>query len=72
MKKGERVRWYLIGLGNESDIAGTWMFHCHVADHMASGMMTRYTVFEAASEASHSQVRSDISAKLSATKRTFW
>ncbi|HEY2029428.1 MAG TPA: multicopper oxidase domain-containing protein [Myxococcales bacterium] len=82
MKKGERVRWYLIGLGNESDIhtahwhgatvlhhgsrtdtvgllpattevvdmrpddAGTWMFHCHVADHMAGGMMTRYTVEE--------------------------
>jgi FtsP/CotA-like multicopper oxidase with cupredoxin domain len=80
MKQGERVRWYLIGLGNENDIhtahwhgatvlkrgsrvdtvelfpattevvdmrpddVGTWMFHCHVADHMAGGMMTRYTV----------------------------
>ena len=82
MKKGERVRWYMMGLGNESDLhtahwhgatvlqrgsrtdtvslfpattevvdmrpddAGTWMFHCHVADHMAGGMMTRYTVQE--------------------------
>jgi FtsP/CotA-like multicopper oxidase with cupredoxin domain len=82
MRRGERVRWYVIGLGNEDDIhtahwhgntvlrrgtrtdtvevfpattevvdmapddVGTWMFHCHVADHMASGMMTRYTVTE--------------------------
>ena len=26
------------------DVAGTWLFHCHVADHMAGGMMTRYVV----------------------------
>jgi FtsP/CotA-like multicopper oxidase with cupredoxin domain len=26
------------------DVAGTWMFHCHVANHMAGGMMTRYVV----------------------------
>jgi manganese oxidase len=26
------------------DDVGTWMFHCHVADHMSGGMMTRYTV----------------------------
>lgn len=80
MRRGERVRWYLIGLGNEADIhtahwhgntgisrgsrtdtvslfpatteivemrpddVGTWLFHCHVADHMAGGMMTRYVV----------------------------
>lgn len=80
--KGERVRWYLLGLGNENDIhtphwhgntglyhgtrvdtvgllpatteivdmqpenVGTWMFHCHVTDHMAGGMMTRYQVIE--------------------------
>jgi manganese oxidase len=80
MRRGERVRWYLIGLGNENDIhtahwhgntvlrrgsridtvalfpattevvdmrpdnVGTWLFHCHVTDHMAGGMMTRYTV----------------------------
>jgi FtsP/CotA-like multicopper oxidase with cupredoxin domain len=28
------------------DNVGTWLFHCHVADHMAGGMMTRYTVTE--------------------------
>jgi FtsP/CotA-like multicopper oxidase with cupredoxin domain len=80
MRVGERVRWYVIGLGNENDLhtvhwhggtalhrgsrldtidvfpattqvvdmrpdnAGTWLLHCHVADHMAGGMMTRYTV----------------------------
>jgi len=84
MRRGERVRWYLIGLGNENDVhtahwhgatvlrrgsradtvelfpattevvdtrpdvAGTWMFHCHVADHMEGGMMTRYTVLDGA------------------------
>jgi FtsP/CotA-like multicopper oxidase with cupredoxin domain len=82
MRRGERVRWYLIGLGNEADIhtahwhgntalrqgsridtvelfpattevvdmrpdnVGTWLFHCHVTDHMAGGMMTRYRVTE--------------------------
>ena len=80
MRRGEHVRWYLIGLGNEDDIhtahwhgntalrggsrvdtvklfpattevvdmrpdnVGTWLFHCHVTDHMAGGMMTRYRV----------------------------
>jgi FtsP/CotA-like multicopper oxidase with cupredoxin domain len=80
MRRGQRVRWYVIGLGNENDIhtphwhgntvlrggsridtinvfpattevvdmrpdnVGTWLFHCHVTDHMAGGMMTRYTV----------------------------
>jgi manganese oxidase len=82
MRRGERVRWYLIGLGNETDIhtahwhgntvlrqgsridtvalfpattevvdmrpdnVGTWLFHCHVTDHMAGGMITRYRVTE--------------------------
>jgi FtsP/CotA-like multicopper oxidase with cupredoxin domain len=82
MRRGERVRWYLLALGNEADIhtphwhgntglrrgsrvdtvgllpattdvvdmqpenVGTWMFHCHVTDHMAGGMMARYTVTE--------------------------
>lgn len=82
MKKGEKVRWYLMGMGNEKDLhtphwhgevvsdgrqnmdvvqlmpastttvdmiadnVGTWMFHCHVADHMESGMMVAYTVYE--------------------------
>jgi manganese oxidase len=80
MNRGERVRWYVIGLGNENDLhtvhwhgntalvrgsrvdtvdvlpattqvvdmrpddVGTWLLHCHVSDHMAAGMMTRYTV----------------------------
>jgi FtsP/CotA-like multicopper oxidase with cupredoxin domain len=80
MRRGERVRWYVIGLGNENDLhtvhwhgntvlrhgsrldtvdvfpattqvvdmrpddVGTWLLHCHVADHMAGGMMARYTV----------------------------
>ena len=26
------------------DNVGMWLFHCHVSDHMAGGMMTRYTV----------------------------
>lgn len=82
MRRGERVRWYLIGLGNETDIhtahwhgntalrrgsrtdtvelfpattevvdmqpdnVGVWLFHCHVTDHMAGGMMARYRVSE--------------------------
>jgi manganese oxidase len=82
MRRGEHVRWYVIGLGNEDDIhtahwhgntvlhngsridtaevlpatskvvdmtpddVGTWLFHCHVSDHMGGGMMTRYTVTE--------------------------
>ena len=80
MKQGERVRWYLLSLGDFvnmrtphwhgnvvledkkrrdvvfvgpammltvdmiPDNPGTWMFHCHVSDHLASGMMTRYRV----------------------------
>jgi FtsP/CotA-like multicopper oxidase with cupredoxin domain len=75
LRVGERVRWYLVALGNEVDLhtahwhgetvatelgiqtdviellpasmrtvdmvpdnPGHWMFHCHVADHMAAGM----------------------------------
>jgi FtsP/CotA-like multicopper oxidase with cupredoxin domain len=80
MKKGERVRWYLLTLGDSSnfhtphwhgntviqgthrtdvialspgqmetvdmipDNPGIWLFHCHVSDHMAGGMVTRYEV----------------------------
>jgi FtsP/CotA-like multicopper oxidase with cupredoxin domain len=80
MKKGERVRWYLVTLGDVNnfhtphwhgndvmhmghrtdvvalapgqmeiadmipDNPGIWLYHCHVSDHMASGMMTRYEV----------------------------
>ncbi|KAA3602319.1 MAG: copper oxidase [Candidatus Scalindua sp. AMX11] len=28
------------------DIAGTWMYHCHVNDHLDAGMMTVFTVLE--------------------------
>lgn len=81
MNEGERVRWYLFGLGDENDnhtahwhglrvvedgrrrtdvvellpatmkvadlVAdnpGTWLFHCHVAEHMQEGMFTRLLV----------------------------
>jgi FtsP/CotA-like multicopper oxidase with cupredoxin domain len=80
MRKGERVRWYIIGMGTEvdlhsphwhgatllhngnrldvtevlpaatktldmrPDVAGTWMYHCHVNDHISAGMMTTFTV----------------------------
>jgi hypothetical protein len=82
MKQGDRVRWYLLGMGSERDIhsphwhgktvqqgthhtdviellpgsmdtvdmkadnPGTWLFHCHVLDHMEAGMMATYTVFK--------------------------
>ncbi len=81
MKKGDRVRWHLLGMGNEIDLhtphwhgetvtyegrntdviellpgsmktvdmladnPGTWMFHCHVEDHMEAGMMVVYTIY---------------------------
>jgi len=82
MNEGERVRWYLFGLGSETDLhtphwhglrvieegvrrtdtvellpasmkvadmlpdnPGEWLFHCHVAEHMANGMFARVTVF---------------------------
>jgi FtsP/CotA-like multicopper oxidase with cupredoxin domain len=80
MKKGQRVRWYLINLGDGfnfhtphwhgntvtvhgertdvvalspaqmlvadmvADDPGVWLFHCHVSDHMAGGMVARYQV----------------------------
>jgi FtsP/CotA-like multicopper oxidase with cupredoxin domain len=80
MKNGERVRWYLLGMGNEKDLhtfhwhgktvkgpmqrtdviellpgsmvtadmradnPGTWMLHCHVADHFHGGMYASFTI----------------------------
>jgi len=80
MKNGEKIRWYLLGMGNEVDLhsphwhgkvvrhnqrntdviellpgsmatadmvadnPGTWMFHCHVADHIDAGMLTTWTI----------------------------
>ena len=78
--KGQRVRWYPMGMGTEVDLhtphwhgstvtlngmrtdvanllpasmlaadmrpdaVGTWLFHCHVNDHIVAGMMERYRV----------------------------
>lgn len=80
VNNGDRVRWHLIGMGNEVDLhtphwhgktvltnrartdvvellpasmvtadmvadnPGTWMFHCHVADHLDAGMYTTYKI----------------------------
>jgi FtsP/CotA-like multicopper oxidase with cupredoxin domain len=80
MRKGERVRWYLIGMGTEVDLhtphwhgntvlesgirndvvellpaslkvadmvpdnPGTWLYHCHVNDHIDAGMLARFMV----------------------------
>ena len=81
MNEGERVRWYLFGLGSKEDFhtahwhglrvveegrrrtdvvellpasmkvadmladnPGTWLFHCHVAEHMQEGMFARVIV----------------------------
>jgi FtsP/CotA-like multicopper oxidase with cupredoxin domain len=80
LKTSERVRWYVLGMGNEKDIhtahwhgktlrvsgrntdvvevfpggmvtadmvadnPGTWLLHCHVADHLIAGMMATYTI----------------------------
>uniref|UniRef100_A0A3P8YNT2 ferroxidase n=1 Tax=Esox lucius TaxID=8010 RepID=A0A3P8YNT2_ESOLU len=83
MSKGQKVDWYLLGMGNELDIhtvhfhaetftykmdsihradvfdlfpgtfqtvemiaghPGTWLLHCHVADHIHAGMETTFTI----------------------------
>lgn len=80
MQLGERVRWYLIGMGTEVDLhtphwhgqsllwmgmrtdilellpgsmrtadmqpdnPGTWLYHCHVNDHIKAGMLARFRV----------------------------
>ncbi|MGZ6825197.1 MAG: multicopper oxidase domain-containing protein [Mycobacteriales bacterium] len=80
LRKGQRVRWYLMGMGSEVDLhtphwhgttvlangmrtdvvdllpasmvtadlvpdsVGTWLFHCHVGDHIRAGMQARYVV----------------------------
>lgn len=84
MNKGDRVRWYLMGMGTEVDLhtphwhgntvtalgmrtdvvsllpatmvtadmvpdnPGTWLFHCHVNDHITAGMLVRYRVLDPA------------------------
>lgn len=80
LHRGEHVRWYVMGMGTETDLhtphwhgndvtvngmrmdvvdllpasmviadmvpddPGTWLFHCHVADHITAGMQARYRV----------------------------
>jgi FtsP/CotA-like multicopper oxidase with cupredoxin domain len=80
MNLGQRVRWYLMGMGTEVDLhtphwhgntvlidqhrkdvtellpaslvvadmrpddPGTWLYHCHVGDHITAGMLALYTV----------------------------
>jgi manganese oxidase len=80
MRLGERVRWYLLGMGTEVDLhtphwhgqtllwmgmrtdvvellpgtmrtadmvpdnPGTWLYHCHVNDHITAGMLARFSV----------------------------
>ena len=80
MNRGQRVRWYLMGMGTEVDLhsphwhgntvlidghrqdvtellpaslktadmvpddPGTWLYHCHVGDHITAGMLALYLV----------------------------
>jgi FtsP/CotA-like multicopper oxidase with cupredoxin domain len=80
MRRGEQVRWYVLGMGTEIDLhtphwhgqtglwngmrtdileilpasmkvfdmvpdnPGTWLFHCHVNDHLDAGMLAVFTV----------------------------
>lgn len=80
MNNGDRVRWYVLGMGNEIDLhtchwhgktllcegrrtdviellpgsmavgdmmadnPGTWLIHCHVADHIHAGMLALYRI----------------------------
>ena len=80
MQNGERVRWYLLGMGGEEDLhtvhwhgkpveavgqhtdvvellpgsmktatmgannPGTWLYHCHVEEHLQWGMHTRFVI----------------------------
>jgi FtsP/CotA-like multicopper oxidase with cupredoxin domain len=80
MDNGDRVRWYLMGMGTEVDLHtphwhgntvtimgmrtdvatllpatmsiadmkpddnGTWLYHCHVNDHIIAGMLALYTI----------------------------
>lgn len=80
MKANTHVRWYVVGLGTETDLhtphwhgqtllmdgmrtdmvellpmsmkvldmypdnVGTWLYHCHVNDHISAGMLSLFTV----------------------------
>ncbi|HTD65333.1 MAG TPA: multicopper oxidase domain-containing protein [Candidatus Limnocylindria bacterium] len=89
LNEGERVRWYLFGLGSEKDFhtahwhgqrvleegrrrtdvvdllpasmkvadmiadnPGSWLFHCHVSDHMTEGMFASVNVHPKSAPAS--------------------
>ena len=43
------------------DAVGTWMFHCHVDDHMKGGMQTMYRVLDAGE--TKSELQGDVTAK---------
>lgn len=34
----------MVSVDMVADNPGTWLYHCHVGDHMTAGMMTRWTV----------------------------
>jgi FtsP/CotA-like multicopper oxidase with cupredoxin domain len=42
MRRGERVRWYLMGM--TPDVPATWLYHCHVNDHILTGMQARFLI----------------------------
>lgn len=50
--RGKRLDVFTIGPADfvtadmVPDMAGSWMFHCHVDEHMMTGMMTEYTVLD--------------------------
>jgi FtsP/CotA-like multicopper oxidase with cupredoxin domain len=80
MKANTHVRWYVVGMGTETDLhtphwhgqtllidgmrtdmvellpmsmkvldmypdnVGTWLYHCHVNDHISAGMLSLFTV----------------------------
>jgi len=87
MTQGEKIRWYVMGMGSEKDVhsphwhgktvtdgqrnldvvqlmsgsaeavdmmadnPGTWLFHCHVSDHMEAGMMASFTIYKPSTRA---------------------
>lgn len=35
----------MVTVDMDADNPGTWLFHCHVLEHMANGMMATYTIY---------------------------
>jgi FtsP/CotA-like multicopper oxidase with cupredoxin domain len=56
--RGKRLDVFTIGPADfvtadmVPDMAGSWMFHCHVDEHMQAGMMTEYTVLDKKADSS--------------------